>query len=169
MGGMRRFAPRGRPPAPAHARAAHDRSGEAMATTELDLVRTWDRVRLRTLGQTLVGYAGWGLFGAGWGRVLARGVPAQLPVRDGLLITGLLAVIAVATIGWIRHNRAIYRRKGPRRAVPAGPGHPTRDRLGRALVADAEAVRAAREVVVVPGEKNKTYELDGEGVARWAS
>lgn len=160
-----------RPPAPASAGPTADPCGEAMATTELELVRTraWDRARLRSAGQTLAGLVGWALFGAGWGRVLGRGVPAEMPVRDGLLIVGLLAVIAAVTTGWIRHNRAIYRRKGPRRAIPASPGHPTHDRLGRTLVADHAAVRAAREVVVVPGDAEKTYEPYGPEVARWVS
>lgn len=131
-----------------------------MATADLPLSRPLAGVHLgrRAAWQRAVGLAAWALFGAGWGRVVARGVPASLPVRDGLLIAGLLLAIAAATGLWVRHNRAVYRRKGPRRAVPRSPGHPAHDRLGRVLHAHVDGVRGAREVVVTLGPGTKLYE-----------
>lgn len=108
--------------------------------------------------QVGAGVLAWALFVAGWVRVLASGLaPARL-LRDVALLAAILVVVASVTAWWIRHNRAIYQRKGPRRAAPAGPGYPARDRLGRAVDADVAAVTRAGDILVIVDGETKRFE-----------
>lgn len=72
----------------------------------------------------------------------------------------LAAVTLVVTTWWVRHNQAIYRRKGERRAVPVAPSPYLTDRRGRTLHFDPTLVRTAREVVVdVRADGGKRYRV----------
>ena len=74
------------------------------------------------------------------------------------LIVGSLIVSPLLTALWVLHNRAIYRRKGERRAVApadAGYGH---DWHGRKVHADWPALQDARSVVVRVDGEHKHYE-----------
>jgi len=64
----------------------------------------------------------------------------------------------VVTLGWVRYNLGIFRRKGPRLKNPDVPEHFTVDTLGRELVHSGwEEVRASRLITVsVDGENRKT-------------
>jgi hypothetical protein len=74
------------------------------------------------------------------------------------------AVLAV-TIWWIRHNVAIYRRKGPRRGRPENPPRTDEDRLGRdvawTMPGGAPAALAERHLVVEVVGDLKTYRREG--------
>ena len=92
---------------------------------------------------------GWAALGWAWWRVAERG---QLPTAGMVLTPVLLALATYAvTSWWVRHNLAIYRRKGPRRSVPGAAWPYLTDRRGRMLRMDRAEVRAAREVVVEIG------------------
>lgn len=52
-------------------------------------------------------------------------------------------VVMAVTLLWVRHNRGIYTRKGPRRAVPETETSWSLDRLGRQLHFGAGSERAA--------------------------
>lgn len=106
--------------------------------------------------QHAAGLAGWALFGAGWGRVVAEGVPAPSALRDGLLVTALFAVIVAATLAWVRWNLALQARKGPRRLVTPARGLPTVDHLGRRLLASS-GLREAGEIIVCFDDSEKWY------------
>lgn len=108
-------------------------------------------------GQVAVGMAAWAAFGAGWGRVVMQGLVASAVLGDVVLLAGLFLLVAVVTTGWIRHNEAIYRRRGPRLESRSGPGYPPFDRLGRRMVADVAALRGARHVVVMMDDDIKTF------------
>jgi len=73
-----------------------------------------------------------------------------------ILVVSLCTV--VLTLGWVRYNLGIYRRKGPRRRNVDVPERYTVDGLGRDLVHSGwEAQRASRLITVsVDGENRKT-------------
>lgn len=98
--------------------------------------------------QLLVGLLSWVAFAGGWVRVVRMGTPDRLVLQAGALLLATLVVITVATAWWVRHNLAIYRRKGPRRAVPVAEAAISEDRLGRPLTGPLEALTDASEIVI---------------------
>jgi hypothetical protein len=77
----------------------------------------------------LVGLATWALFGLAWWRVIA--LHAQ--VGPNVLMAVLASALTVLStdLWWVRHNRRIYRDKGPRRGQPARAFDYATDGLGR--------------------------------------
>lgn len=111
-----------------------------------------DGLRVR---RVVAGVVAWVLFAGSWGWVLHS--QRHSAGSDFLLLPGAVLVTLVLTVAWQRHNRSLYRRKGPRRAVVEVQGPWTHDRLGRRLQFQGD-VRSASEVVVylnTPG--TKTY------------
>jgi len=100
----------------------------------------------------------WALFFYGWFRVLP-----ETPLSDGVwAIFGILVVsvcTVVITLGWVRYNVGLYRRKGPRRKITDVSERVVADALGRDLVHGGwEALRASRRITVsVDGENHKTF------------
>ncbi len=99
----------------------------------------------------------WVLFFYWWYCVL----PATLlsDVAGALLAIVIVSLCTVVlTLGWVRYNRGIYRRKGPRRKIPDVSERFVVDALGRDLVHEGwEALRASRLISVsVDGENRKT-------------
>jgi hypothetical protein len=103
---------------------------------------------LRNAMHVLLVVAAWALFFKWWGQVLGdtslpEGAVAVLVILSVSLLT------ALATVGWVRYNLGIYRRKGPRRTVPDATEDIGADALGRKLfLPDTEELRAARVVTV---------------------
>ena len=93
----------------------------------------------------LVILVGWGLFFWSWRRVTAAG-PEAGELR--ILMLGALLDVPPVTIGWVLHNVGIYRRKGPRRAVPSVRRAERLDFNGRRIVADWDALATARHIVI---------------------
>lgn len=96
-------------------------------------------------GRRLVwGVVAWLVLGLAWARVVSGQVRTWLPE---LAIPAIAAMIAVAiTTVWVRHNLAIYQRKGPRRGLPAADERWHADSLGRRIeladdVLEANVVR----------------------------
>jgi hypothetical protein len=105
-------------------------------------------IALRNAMHVLFVMAGWALFFTWWGQVLRD---TSLPEAAGalLVIFSVSLLTALATVGWVRYNLGIYRRKGPRRTVPDVTEDIGADALGRKLVhPDTEELRAARVVTV---------------------
>lgn len=73
------------------------------------------------------------------------------------LIVGSLVVLPVLTLGWVIHNRAIFRRKGERRGVPATDFSYRTDWHGRRVDADWDALRASRFVTISVEGAVKAY------------
>ncbi|HEX9204343.1 MAG TPA: hypothetical protein VF853_00300 [Candidatus Deferrimicrobiaceae bacterium] len=126
------------------------------ATTGKGKDRAHD-VRLRDLVHVLVILAGWVLFFYWWWVVLpstSRGETAWAL----LIILGVSLVTAIGTVGWVRYNLGIYRRKGPRRTVPDVLENAEADVLGRKLSHPGmERLRSARLVTVsLNGENGKS-------------
>ena len=105
-------------------------------------------IALRNAMHVLLVVAAWALFFKWWGQVLGdtslpEGAVAVLVILSVSLLT------ALATVGWVRYNLGIYRRKGPRRTVPDVTEDIGADALGRKLfLPDTEELRAARVVTV---------------------
>lgn len=99
----------------------------------------------------------WVLFFYWWSSVL----PATRRSDAAWAILAILVVslcTVVLTLGWVRYNLGIYRRKGPRRKIPDVSERIVADALGRDLVHGGwEALRASRLITVaVDGENRKT-------------
>jgi hypothetical protein len=106
----------------------------------------------------LVAAGAWVLFFYWWSIVL----PTTLLSDAGLAILAILVVslcTVVLTMGWVRYNLGIYRRKGPRLKNSDVPEVFAMDALGRELVhAGWEAQRASRLITVsVDDENRKTF------------
>ena len=102
-----------------------------------------------TIGIGIGAVVGWPGLAWCWWLVIADG---DAPTATMLSVPLLLAAVTVVlTTLWVRHNLAIHRRKGPRRAVPVAPYPYLTDRRGRPLHFDDAHMRSARHVVVGVG------------------
>ena len=105
-------------------------------------------IALRDAMHVLLVLAGWALFFTWWVQVL-RDTSLSEAVVAVLVILSVSLLTALATVGWVRYNLGIYRRKGPRRAVPDVAEDIGADALGRKLVhPGTDELRAARVVTV---------------------
>jgi hypothetical protein len=116
------------------------------------------RSSMRDVLHALIVVCTWVLFFYWWSLVL----PVTLLSDAAWAILAILVVslcTVVITLGWVRYNLGIYRRKGPRRANPDVPEVFAKDALGRELVhAGWEAQRSSRLISVsVDGENRKTF------------
>ncbi|HEU5034029.1 MAG TPA: hypothetical protein VFT62_04620 [Mycobacteriales bacterium] len=105
----------------------------------------------------VAGALAWVLFSLAWVFVLRRDPKTWLPE----LIVPLIAAVAVTALTslWVRHNIGIYRRKGPRRTIPAAPTSWQSDTLGRPLRLTAGA-GTARVVTVSVADGCKHYRVE---------
>ena len=111
-----------------------------------------------TFVQRMVASCSWALFVLGWVRVADQVNPERALLLDGTLIVGTTVLVLSVTAWWIRHNRAIYVRKGPRRAVKRPQMTlPVRDHLLRPLRGHLGALRDSPEVVVSVEAGDKWY------------
>lgn len=110
-----------------------------------------DGLRVR---RVLIGVLAWMLFALCWSIALSRGADGAADGAAVLLLSSLAAL--VITVAWQRHNKSIYRRKGPRLTQ----GHDRRrwkhDRLGHRLDFE-DGLGVVTEVVVGSSANAKTY------------
>lgn len=106
---------------------------------------------------------GWAGFVWLWSLVLGR--PWESADLRGLIV-GTLVVAPTLTVAWIVHNVGIYRRRGPRRSVPAVTWRYERDYNGREVVADFVALRDARAVVIDVDGGRKRFRVVAEPAGR---
>jgi hypothetical protein len=107
---------------------------------------------------TLIALAGWALF-AYWWTVVVRHVDASQVRFTVLFVLAALVVSVVITSLWILHNRAIFRRKGPRTQVRDAVLDYSRDPLGRTVTFEtaSEDLRSAPAVRVLIDGAAKSY------------
>ena len=112
-----------------------------------------DPLRIR---RSLAALFAWILFGFAWWLVLLQGIKAW---EHELLLLPLLIVVTVfMTWIWKEHNRAIYRRRGPRKGLPLGNYSWVSDSLGRAISIDKQ-VLSAQEVTICLSQNIKCYKV----------
>jgi hypothetical protein len=121
---------------------------------------------MRQFVHSLIGVAFWVLLVALWVLLALQGKASGAALRDtGVWLAALMGAVLAVTIWWIRHNVAIYRRKGPRRGRPENPPRTHADRLGRdvewALPGGAPAAMTQRHLVVEIAGELKTYRQEG--------
>ena len=117
---------------------------------------------MRQLVHCVIGVAFWLLLAALWVLLAVEGKASGAAFRDtGVWLAALMGAVLAVTIWWIRHNVAIYQRKGPRRGRPEQPPRTDEDRLGRALdwalPGGASAALAERHLVVDVAGDVKAY------------
>jgi hypothetical protein len=117
---------------------------------------------MRQFAHKVIGAAFWLLLIGLWVLLALEGKASGAAFRDtGLWLAALMGAVLAVTIWWIRHNVAIYRRKGPRRGRPENPPRTDEDRLGRdvawAMPGGAPAALAERHLVVDIAGDLKTY------------
>lgn len=109
-----------------------------------------------TLRRALAAVVAWLAFAAAWVFVVRR--PDAVVLWTQLLVIPASAVaVALISAWWIRHNRRIYQRKGPRRGIPVDAGPPVQDRLGRPVHLDLASLVGVQEVVLETTSLGKTY------------
>lgn len=110
------------------------------------------------LSRGLLAAVAWGVFAAAWVLVVRR--PGAVVFSAQLLVIPLAAVlVTVISTWWIRHNRRIYQRKGPRRGIPFPAGPLGEDRLGRPVHLDLPTLAGVQEVVLETSSLGKTYRI----------
>jgi hypothetical protein len=110
--------------------------------------------RLQALVHVIAIVAGWGLFFWFWWRV--AGQPWDSIDLQRLVIAAAVGFPLVSG-AWILHNRGIYKRRGPRRAIPPGPMHYDADFNGRQVDSDWAALRAERQIEIALDGDVKRY------------
>jgi hypothetical protein len=121
---------------------------------------------MRRAAHIFIGVASWAAFLTLWWMLVRDGRVPAAALRSTAVELGAVAGLVLAVTGWwVRHNIAIYRRKGPRTGVTSAPARTDRDTLGRPVRWEfggrkGDDVRAPHVVVdVVAGEK--TYRPGG--------
>lgn len=104
----------------------------------------------------MVAAVAWGLFVVGWIQV-ARHTSLATVTFSATLVTVVLVSVVLVTAWWVRHNVAIFRRKGPRRGLPRVERLVTADFLGRELAGEWREVRSAPAVVITITEGRKQF------------
>jgi hypothetical protein len=103
----------------------------------------------------MVGAVSWLVFGLAWWRVGAMHAQVGNDVLLAVLVCALL-VLGV-DVWWVRHNRRIYVRKGPRRGLPAPHLDGSRDALGRPVEWAVGASDAQVVVLDLEADSSKTF------------
>jgi hypothetical protein len=110
--------------------------------------------RLQALAHVIAIIVGWCLFFWFWWRVAGQ----PWDSRDlRLLVIAAAVGFPLVTGAWILHNRGIYKRRGPRRAIPPGPMLYEADFNGRQVDSDWAALRAERQIEIALDGSVKRY------------
>ncbi|MGA8754478.1 hypothetical protein [Candidatus Deferrimicrobium sp.] len=116
------------------------------------------RITIRDGFHALIVLCTWVLFFYWWYCVLPL-MRLSDAAWAGFTILAVSLGTVVVTLGWVRYNLGIFRRKGPRLTNPDILERFTIDTLGRELVHSGwEELRASRLITVtVDGEDRKTF------------
>jgi hypothetical protein len=120
---------------------------------------------MRQVAHVIVGIGFWLLLAAMWAMLVIRHQASAAALRGaGFEVAVLIGVVLAITTWWIRHNVAIYRRKGPRTERASLPPRTDEDRLGRrlrwAMPGGVRTARAQAHLVIEVHGDVKTYRRD---------
>ena len=105
----------------------------------------------------------WILFFYWWKKVIPQIGPEDAKTAF-LAISLTVLVTSVLTLLWVRHNIAIFRRKGPRKGLPPVSEERSVDHLGRRLDRPAaDFLKGARIVTVSLEGGGKRFEIPAAG------
>lgn len=99
---------------------------------------------------------GWLLFAGFWLLVAAQESHAVSNIV--WLLASALVLLPVVTLYWVRHNRGIYARKGPRRQVQVIETAYSHDWAGRAVHAAFDQLRQAPRIIIQSSMDEKHFE-----------
>lgn len=122
---------------------------------------------MRDLGHRLIGIGFWIVLIACWVILVLQGKVSSAGLRDTALELAVLAgAVLAVTLWWVRHNVAIYRKKGARKATPMHRPATDQDRLGRsvrwALPGEFVGALNVEHLVVEVGDDDvKVYRSEG--------
>jgi len=110
----------------------------------------------------VVGVLSWVLVIGLWVVLIRMGEVTVSGVGKAAIQLGVLtATVLALTVLWVRHNIAIYRKKGPRTGRERQIPNTDRDRLGHLLTWDVtggvHGARTVRHLVVDLAGETKTY------------
>lgn len=113
---------------------------------------------MRHAAHVIVGLAFWLVLVGLWALLVVEDKATVAAFRDtALQVAVIVGIVLAVTTWWIRHNVAIYRRKGPRQGRATIAPRVDEDRLGRrvrwSMPGGVRTARAQRHLVV---------ELDGD-------
>ncbi len=116
----------------------------------------------RGIGHSLIAVLTWILFVFWWNQVIP-----QITVDDAsaafLVIFLTVFLTYIFTLLWVRYNLGIYRRKGPRKQIPAVSEERHTDYLGRSLDHPGyDPLKRARIVLVSREGDKKKFEIGRE-------
>lgn len=120
--------------------------------------------RLQAAAHAFAVVAGWGLFAWMWWLVARQSRHAD---DFWWLLIAALVVVPGITLAWVAHNKGLYRRLGPRRALREVEPDYGRDFNQRQVVADWAALGPARFIrVEVMGAEKRFRDVGAlEGLA----
>lgn len=104
--------------------------------------------------RVIAGVLAWVAFVVGWA-LAARGEAEDALAGAGVLLLSAATALGVAR-AWQAHNKALYRRRGPRRSSPRQDRAWEQDRVGQRLHFGG-GLDTATEVVLAAGVDGKTY------------
>jgi len=117
---------------------------------------------MRQTAHILVGLAFWLVLAGLWTLLVVEDKATAAAFRDTIFqVAVILGVVLAVTTWWIRHNVAIYRRKGPRLGRAAIAPRVDEDRLGRrvrwSMPGGVRTARAQQHLVVDIDGDEKVY------------
>jgi hypothetical protein len=117
---------------------------------------------MRQVAHILVGIAFWVVLAALWALLVAEDKATAAAFRDTIFqVAVIVGIVLAVTTWWIRHNIAIYRRKGPRQGRATIAPRVDEDRLGRpvrwSMPGGVRTARAQRHLVIDLDGDQKTY------------
>lgn len=114
------------------------------------------RLTVRGAFHGLIALLGWILFVYWWHLVIPQVTGSEAFAALMFIATAFLVTVVV-TLLWVSYNIGIFRRKGPRKALPDVSEHRDADVLGRMIdrPADGSLLEARIIVIAVDGDRKR--------------
>jgi hypothetical protein len=132
------------------------------AERDRNLTTDTPKATIKGIFHTFLAVMTWLLFLYWWNQVIPK-----ISVEDAsvafLVIFLTLLITSVLTLLWVRHNLGIFRRKGPRKGLPAVSEEILSDSLGRTLdLPGYDSLKSAPVVFISREDDRKRFDLPGK-------